>query len=241
MNNTEINKGNDFSLEGPINIELVKKPMLKWGEFLLFIFLYFVAFFLVEIFSVIYDVLVNGGPVIYKYLLIEAFILLIMLGLFKNVAKFIVPTFNFSVLKKFKTYGYLILGFLLFFAVQYIMINILKVDDSSNQAEYTGLTNIKNTWELIPFYLGLAIITPIKEEIIFRGLIHRFFETKYNFWLGLIISSVIFGSLHSGYQISAGIMGAVFVLLYKKTNSLVAPILLHMAWNLMVTILLTAS
>ena len=58
-----------------------------------------------------------------------------------------------------------------------------------------------------------------------------FLSEKWGFWLGLILSSVIFGLLHPGYAISASIMGAVFVGLYRLTRSLIVPILLHIVWN----------
>ena len=87
--------------------------------------------------------------------------------------------------------------------------------------------------------LGVAIISGITEEILFRGIIFRFFEQ----WLGsygaLAISALFFGLLHLGnpnaswlaafaIAIEAGILlGAV----YMMTRRLWAAIGLHMAWN----------
>ncbi len=54
-------------------------------------------------------------------------------------------------------------------------------------------------------------------------------------------SSFIFGILHDGYPITAMMMGIVFAMLYKKTQSIVPSIILHIAWNLLVSISMIAS
>ena len=87
--------------------------------------------------------------------------------------------------------------------------------------------------------LGVAIISGITEEILFRGIIFRFFEQ----WLGSIaalsISALLFGFAHIGnpgaswlaafaIAIEAGIM---FGAIYMLTRRLWAAIGLHMAWN----------
>jgi membrane protease YdiL (CAAX protease family) len=97
----------------------------------------------------------------------------------------------------------------------------------------------QNGPEVLIGVLGVAIISGITEEILFRGIIFRFFEQ----WLGSIaalsISALLFGLAHLGnpnsswlaafaIAIEAGIMlGAIYML----TRRLWAAIGLHMAWN----------
>ncbi len=97
----------------------------------------------------------------------------------------------------------------------------------------------QNGPEVLIGVLGVAIISGITEEILFRGIIFRFFEQ----WLGSIpalsISALLFGLAHIGnpgsswlaafaIAIEAGIMlGAMYML----TRRLWAAIGLHMAWN----------
>jgi uncharacterized protein len=97
----------------------------------------------------------------------------------------------------------------------------------------------QNGPEVLVGVLGVAIISGITEEIVFRGVIFRFFEQ----WLGSIaalsISALLFGFAHLGnpgsswltafaIAIEAGIMlGAIYML----TRRLWAAIGLHMAWN----------
>lgn len=86
-----------------------------------------------------------------------------------------------------------------------------------------------------PVYLGImlisiAIIGPIAEEFIFRGvLLHRMMK-KTSMWGGIIISSILFGILHADV-FGAFIFGVIASLLYIKTRNLLIPILLHIINN----------
>jgi membrane protease YdiL (CAAX protease family) len=87
--------------------------------------------------------------------------------------------------------------------------------------------------------LGVAIISGITEEILFRGIIFRFFEQWLGSYFALAVSALFFGAVHLGnpnaswlaafaIAIEAGILlGAVYML----TRRLWAAIGLHMAWN----------
>ncbi len=87
--------------------------------------------------------------------------------------------------------------------------------------------------------LGVAIISGITEEILFRGVIFRFFEQWLGSYAALAVSALFFGLIHLrnpnssllaafAIAVEAGIMlGAVYML----TRRLWAAIGLHMAWN----------
>nr|WP_240519116.1 CPBP family intramembrane glutamic endopeptidase [Bacillus cereus] len=79
------------------------------------------------------------------------------------------------------------------------------------------------------------LIGPVLEEILYRGIILRFLEIKYSFFTGLIISSLLFGLAHNydfSFIIFATLMGIIYGLLYKKTNSIIPVIIGHMTYNL---------
>jgi len=94
-----------------------------------------------------------------------------------------------------------------------------------------------NIFNLLVSLIAISIITPVKEEIIYRGILFEFFTGRYNVIVGIIISSTIFGLLHSGYPITSGIMGVIFALLFYKTKSVLPAIFLHSMWNLFVLIM----
>lgn len=86
-----------------------------------------------------------------------------------------------------------------------------------------------------PVYLVLtvamiAVIGPIAEEFIFRGVLLKRMALKTSMWGGIIISSLLFGVLHADI-IGAFAFGVITSLLYLKTGNLLVPILLHIFNN----------
>ncbi|WP_438312908.1 CPBP family intramembrane glutamic endopeptidase [Sporosarcina sp. FA9] len=86
-----------------------------------------------------------------------------------------------------------------------------------------------------PIFLGIEIIVivilaPVIEEFIFRGVIlHRLIK-KTSITGGVLISSILFGVLHSD-MIGAFFFGVITSLLFLKTGNLLIPILVHVLNN----------
>jgi len=110
------------------------KP-LGWGKVLLFI----VAFYgisallgiVVGIVLAMVDA-INGTNLaqgfmeqLHYLMLLDAVAFLITVLIFKSVRQFLKGVFSFSPLKKGKTYLYLVAGFVLLFAAQYLIMNVL--------------------------------------------------------------------------------------------------------------------
>ena len=87
----------------------------------------------------------------------------------------------------------------------------------------------------VSFFILAVIFAPLWEEILFRGIIfQKFASTKSIFW-GIIYSSAIFAIIHFRFDlIPLFIIGIITTLLYCKTKQLMAPILLHFFYNLIV-------
>ncbi len=83
-------------------------------------------------------------------------------------------------------------------------------------------------------FINVALLTPVIEELIFRGLVFTRLRRGMRPVLALILSTVIFGWAH-GHIISfvyAGLLGIVLALLMKKNNdSVLAPIFCHAGFN----------
>lgn len=157
---------------------------------------------------------------------------LITVFIFKSTRQFLGAAFSFEPLKKGRTYLYLIGAFIFMYIAQYIILDVLQWEDATEQVEIFGFDKLSLGWvSIIVILVGMAVITPLKEEFLFRGILHGFLSEKWGFWLGLILSSIILGLLHPGYVLSASIMGVVFVVLYRLTRSLIVPIILHIVWN----------
>jgi membrane protease YdiL (CAAX protease family) len=97
-----------------------------------------------------------------------------------------------------------------------------------------------------PIYMmfGTCLFAPITEELIFRKAFRDLFETK---WLYLIMSGLIFGSLHVIYSFTSfyellyifpyGALGFMFAYLYSKTNNIINPIIMHTIHNTILVLL----
>ncbi|HDR3493175.1 TPA: CPBP family intramembrane metalloprotease [Bacillus wiedmannii] len=176
------------------------------------------------------------------WLIIDAFATLLIIFLYKPARHFISNIWDTAVLKNYKTYIYLLIGFIVIGVSQYIMLILLGIETADQQRNLLSSSNIQNSVvQIVIYILSVAIITPIKEEIMYRGILYRFLKKKYGFIIGIIVSSILFGFLHVGFPITAMIMGIVFVVLYQKTHSIIPSIILHIFWNLFSSILIILS
>jgi len=96
--------------------------------------------------------------------------------------------------------------------------------------EFTGKGVIDTGWALV----ALVLMPPIIEETIFRGFMLPAFAQKMGFWGGAVVSRLIFGFVHG--QVNVGvytfILGMFFCYLYRKFDSIVPGMMLHMLNNL---------
>ncbi len=76
----------------------------------------------------------------------------------------------------------------------------------------------------------LVIVAPVVEEVFFRGFLLSRWRQKYGVRRAVVLSSVVFAVLHIDF-IGGVVFGTVLALIYIKTNSLIGPIIAHMANN----------
>ncbi|UTC87422.1 CPBP family intramembrane glutamic endopeptidase [Treponema denticola] len=85
-----------------------------------------------------------------------------------------------------------------------------------------------------PFmFIATVIISPIFEEILYRGLMYNKLKEISNAFIGVLISSILFALLHIpkyGFGINTFFLFLVGILLaycYEKTNNIYVPIFVH--------------
>lgn len=88
---------------------------------------------------------------------------------------------------------------------------------------------------MVVLSLMVAIIGPIAEEFIFRGLLLKRLIAKTSMWEGIWISSLLFGMLHVNF-FAAFTFGLLASILYLLTDNLLLPILLHIFHNSLVVV-----
>uniref|UniRef100_UPI004055EEED CPBP family intramembrane glutamic endopeptidase n=1 Tax=Agathobacter sp. TaxID=2021311 RepID=UPI004055EEED len=81
--------------------------------------------------------------------------------------------------------------------------------------------------------LGSALITPILEELLHRGVVYKRLRNMVGIKAAVIISALIFAGLHFNVVqfIYAFLLGLVLAVFMEKTNRLYAPVLAHVAAN----------
>lgn len=159
---------------------------------------------------------------------------IIVLFLFTLLSIYIAQIFNIcelglSFLTK-KNLLVILFGFCLLILLDFIFsyfIITFGIEESLNE-------HLINKESLLIQLISGCLVTPIIEEIIFRGMIiGRLFKNKP--YIGIVVSSVIFGLLHFSNIFLAPmfiISGLIFSISYYKTKKLEVSISMHIMTNL---------
>lgn len=97
-----------------------------------------------------------------------------------------------------------------------------------------------------PLWAGIllyGIISPIAEEIVFRGIVYNRMRRQYPLWMALIGSSLLFGLYHGNVvqAVYGFLLGLLISVLYEKYGSFLVPVLLHGTANIAVYVVTSDS
>lgn len=83
--------------------------------------------------------------------------------------------------------------------------------------------------------ISLGILTPVSEELVFRGLLFQRLRERGTYMQAAVFSSVVFGLMHMNLvqMIYGFVMGMLLAYVYEKYGSVKAPILAHMTMNIL--------
>lgn len=102
-------------------------------------------------------------------------------------------------------------------------------------------TNSKSLTSMLPYiggFISTVVIASISEELIFRGVLLSRLRIYVPTVFAIVISSLLFGALHSfGSIISAFVFAVCMAILYLKTENICVPILAHFLNNLFAEII----
>ena len=98
-----------------------------------------------------------------------------------------------------------------------------------------GLMKIKPThpMSIVVTYLGLGVVAPVGEEVIFRGIIQRVFGRNMRGVLAVVLAGLFFGIMHLAPTLlpSMFVFGVFLGYLFFATSNLTYPILAHCTFN----------
>ncbi|EJR68056.1 hypothetical protein IIO_00375 [Bacillus cereus VD115] len=161
-------------------------------------------------------------------------VLLFFIFKFEPAKKLLLQSFNFTVLKKWRTYVYLLLFFAISIVLNYIFLKYVFQDATKQQASALNL-DVFEQYQIL-LLIGFAILTPIFEELIFRGFLLHFFSERFPFWIAAVLTSFFFGIAHTyslGVMVITFFTGLLMAILCKKTKSIIPAMLFHIFNNLL--------
>ncbi len=145
---------------------------------------------------------------------------------------------------KWMDISYALAGFAAYF-VLYVIIALIaqKLFPSIDfdQKQQIGFQTARETSQLILVFMSLVVAPPIAEEILCRGFLYTGLRSRWPVWIAAVVTSILFAAAHLQFgsgapllwvaAIDTFILSLVLVFLREKTNSLSAPIMLHMLKN----------
>ncbi|UNL83160.1 CPBP family intramembrane glutamic endopeptidase [Priestia koreensis] len=99
-------------------------------------------------------------------------------------------------------------------------------------------------WTVFLGFVSAAIISPIYEELFYRGFLYRWIRTRMGVTVGLLISALIFTMAHiPAYSVMPVnfVSGILFALAYERTNSIWPSIIIHGSTNGIMVLLASLS
>ncbi|WP_160692054.1 CPBP family intramembrane glutamic endopeptidase [Clostridium sp. C2-6-12] len=128
-----------------------------------------------------------------------------------------------------------IIWIILFTACLQIGSNNILVDlaylispDFANWFSNDSAMVINTVTDYIIVFIMVVFLAPFTEEIIFRNTIFKRLAKKFNVYIGLIVSSIIFCSLNFGAQmIGIFLLGIVNCVLYVKYENILIPMFIY--------------
>lgn len=224
------------------SIFLYKKTQVKkYGEV---VFLYFVASTGILVSSLIgnWGLLIFGldtstyiGQSVAKFSESLPIVIIILVSI-----KFVKTDFYSIYLAKGKLKSGLIIG--LSFFIGFTIITILLGAINPIFQDKINDNNINTLFAVIPWALLFVLSNGFMEELLFRGLFLKQLESKIGFKSSNILTAIIFSIAHVqvtyvthmvGFIIIVFTLGLLLGYYMKKTNSIIAPLLIHAGADMM--------
>lgn len=112
-----------------------------------------------------------------------------------------------------------------------LLFDLTGITDSS--VTYRAVAESQLSASLAVGLICYGLITPLAEELVFRGIVYNELKRGYKLPLAMVVSALLFGLYHmnlvqGGYGF---IMGLLMVYLYEYFGSFLWPVLVHMLAN----------
>lgn len=130
----------------------------------------------------------------------------------------------------------LVLAALLGFSASYVANNFMLMSGLQQMVEgYEELVALMFKGNLVVELLGLGIVIPIAEELVFRQLMYGRMKEFMDFRVAAVSASLCFGAAHGNMvqAIFSFCLSLLMIYLYERFHTIWAPILFHMVSNIL--------
>ncbi len=119
----------------------------------------------------------------------------------------------------------------LFFNILFALLGITE-----NSQEYAQVAQNQFSFPLWAGILLYGVISPLAEEVVFRGVVYNRLDRLFGRMIAIIGSALLFGVYHGNIvqALYGFILGVLIAVLYERYGSFVVPVLIHSAANVCV-------
>ena len=117
-------------------------------------------------------------------------------------------------------------------AVTYLFEHSRPVNE--DYIEFLVAIKPKGIWSLLALGAGMVVISPLGEEMLFRGFVQKIFHRNMNNRLAVVLGGVAFACAHFDIRVIPGIalMGIMMGYIYYRSRNIFYPFFFHALFNL---------
>ena len=126
-----------------------------------------------------------------------------------------------------------------------LAVNILfvLVGFTGSSADYEQVAEKQFVFPLWAGIILYGIVSPLAEEIVFRGIVYNRLRRQYTKWIAIVGSALLFGLYHGNVvqALYGFVLGVLIAVLYEKYGSFAVPVILHSAANIFVYVVTSVT
>lgn len=136
---------------------------------------------------------------------------------------------------RLKDFGWLALAVFVYFislAVAISLVSLIPGFDAEQNQDLGGFSAATG-WQIALSFVGLVVLPPLAEEMLFRGFMYRGLASKWPKILSAFITSALFALVHFQWNVGVDVfvLSLVLIALYEKTKNLWMCVFLHAIKN----------
>lgn len=114
-----------------------------------------------------------------------------------------------------------------------LLVTQLMPSFDADQVQDVGFKDIQGMWPLVMAGISLVVLTPIYEEILFRGILFKGLRIRLPFLVSAGVSSLVFALAHGQWNVAVDTfaLGVALSFLVERSGSILPAIALHMLKN----------